>query len=285
MAWVFRQQGYRLAGANLVISGDVPQGAGLSSSASLEVVIGTALAHLSGLKLEGEAIALAGQQAENDFVGMRCGIMDQFISALGQKNHALLIDCRSLDYRAVPIPAETAIVIANSNVRRGLVDSEYNTRRRECEAAAAHFGVPALRDVAPDLFALHEDELDEIVARRARHVITENARTEAAAEALSSGDLKQMGQLMAESHRSMRDDFEITVPPIDALVEIIGEILGEAGGVRMTGGGFGGCVVALAPQEMVPDVEAAIVNNYPAATGLEATIYICQASPGVSSCS
>ena len=285
MAWVFRQQGYRLAGANLVISGDVPQGAGLSSSASLEVVIGTVLAHLSGLKLEGEAIALAGQQAENDFVGMRCGIMDQFISALGQENHALLIDCRSLDYRAVPIPAETAIVIANSNVRRGLVDSEYNTRRRECEAAAAHFGVPALRDVPPDLFALHEDELDEIVARRARHVITENARTEAAAEALSSGDLKQMGQLMAESHRSMRDDFEITVPPIDALVEIIGEILGEAGGVRMTGGGFGGCVVALAPQEMVPDVEAAIVENYPAATGLEATIYICQASPGVSSCS
>jgi galactokinase len=266
MAWVFRQQGYRLTGANLVISGDVPQGAGLSSSASLEVVIGTALAHLSGLKLEGEAIALAGQQAENDFVGMRCGIMDQFISALGQENHALLIDCRSLDYRAVPIPAETAIVIANSNVRRGLVDSEYNTRRRECEAAAAHFGVPALRDVPPDLFVLHEDELDEIVARRARHVITENARTEAAAEALSSGDLKQ-------------------VPPIDALVEIIGEILGEAGGVRMTGGGFGGCVVALAPQEMVPDVEAAIVNNYPAATGLEATIYICQASPGVSSCS
>jgi galactokinase len=196
-----------------------------------------------------------------------------------------LIDCRSLDYRAVPIPAETAIVIANSNVRRGLVDSEYNTRRRECEAAAAHFGVPALRDVPSDLFALHEDELDEIVARRARHVITENARTEAAAEALSSGDFKQMGQLMAESHRSMRDDFEITVPPIDALVEIIGEILGEAGGVRMTGGGFGGCVVALAPQEMVPDVEAAIVNNYPAATGLEATIYICQASPGVSSCS
>jgi galactokinase len=285
VAWVLSQQGFELAGANLVISGDVPQGAGLSSSASLEVVIGTTLAHLSGLRLDGKAIALAGQQAENDFVGMRCGIMDQFISALGEKNQALLIDCRSLDYRAAPIPAETAIIIANSNVRRGLVDSEYNTRRHECEAAAAHFGVPALRDVPSDVFVLHEDELDEVVAKRARHVITENARTEAAVEALTRGDLKRMGQLMAESHRSMRDDFEITVPPIDALVEIIDEILGEAGGVRMTGGGFGGCVVALAPQEMVPDVEAAIVNNYPAATGLEATIYICQASPGVSSCS
>jgi galactokinase len=223
---------------------------------------------------------LTGQQAENDFVGMRCGIMDQFIAALGQKEHALLIDCRSLDERAVPIPAGTAIIIANSNVKRGLVDSEYNTRRQECETAAAHFGVPALRDVSPDVFALHADELDETVAKRARHVITENARTEAAAEALAQGDLKRMGRLMAESHASMRDDFEITVPAIDALVEIAAEVIGDAGGVRMTGGGFGGCIVALVPQEMVPSVEAAIATHYAAASGLQATVYVCQASAG-----
>jgi galactokinase len=264
----------------MVIAGDVPQGAGLSSSASLEVAAGLALTRLSGLEVGLKAIALTGQQAENNFVGIRTGIMDQFIAALGQADRALLIDCRSLDYRAVPMPAEVAVIIANSNVKRGLVDSEYNTRRRECEAAAAHFGVPALRDVSPDIFALHADELNETVAKRARHIITENARTEAAAEALNKGNLKEMGRLMAESHASMRDDFEITVPPIDALVEIVAEVIGEAGGVRMTGGGFGGCIVALAPQEMVPAVEAAIAAKYPPASGLEATVYICQASVG-----
>lgn len=280
VAWALRQRGYSLGGANLVIAGNVPKGAGLSSSASLEVAVGLALIRLSGLDVDLKTLALAGQQAENDFVGMRCGIMDQFIAALGQADHALLIDCRSLDEQAVPIPPGVAVIIANSNVKRGLVDSEYNTRRRECETAAAHFGVPALRDVSPDIFALHADELDETVARRARHVITENARTEAAAEALAQGNLKRMGQLMAESHLSMRDDFEITVPPIDALVDIIGEVIGGAGGVRMTGGGFGGCVVALAPQEFAPAVEAAIAQKYPAASGLKATVYICQASAG-----
>jgi galactokinase len=284
VAWVLNQQGHELAGANLVISGNVPQGAGLSSSASLEVVIGTALSEMNGLKLDGKTIALTGQKAENDFVGMKCGIMDQFISALGQKDHALLIDCRSLDYRAVPIPAATAIIIANSNVKRGLVDSAYNIRRAECEAAAAHFGVQALRDVPPDVFALHEDELSETVAKRARHVISENARTEAAAKALSEGDLKRMGLLMAESHASMRDDFEITVPPIDTLVEIMGGVIGEAGGVRMTGGGFGGCAVALVPEELVSEVELAINRAYPAASGLVATVYICWASAGAGFC-
>jgi galactokinase len=282
VAWGLIQRGYTLRGANLVISGNVPLGAGLSSSASLEVVVGTALAHLSELDIAPKTIALNGQQAENEFVGVKCGIMDQFISALGQEGHALLIDCRSLDHRAVPIPPGTAIIIANSNVKRGLVNSEYNARRQECEAAAAHFGVLALRDVSADIFALHEDELNETVARRARHVITENIRTEAAAAALTRGDLKQMGQLMAESHASMRDDFEITVPPINALVEIMTGVIGMAGGARMTGGGFGGCVVGLAPQELVPEVEAAIAAKYPATSGLEATVYVCQASAGVS---
>jgi len=280
VAWALQQRGHSLPGVNMVIAGDVPQGAGLSSSASLEVAVGTLFNHLGGLGLDGKTIALVGQQAENEFVGVNCGIMDQFISALGQPDHALLIDCRSLEYRAVPIPPDTAIIIVNSNVKRGLVDSEYNTRRRECETAAAHFGVPALRDVSADVFALHEDELDETVAKRARHIITENARTEAAAEVLSAGDLPAMGRLMAESHVSMRDDFEITVPPIDALVEIIGEVVGEGGGVRMTGGGFGGCVVALTPRELVEPIKTAIAQKYPAASGLDATVYVCQASAG-----
>jgi len=280
VAWALQQRGHSLPGVNMVIAGDVPQGAGLSSSASLEVAVGTLFNHLGGLGLDGKTIALVGQQAENEFVGVNCGIMDQFISALGQPDHALLIDCRSLEYRAVPIPPDTAIIIVNSNVKRGLVDSEYNTRRRECETAAAHFGVPALRDVSADVFALHEDELDETVAKRARHIITENARTEAAAEVLSADDLPAMGRLMAESHISMRDDFEITVPPIDTLVDIIGGVVGENGGVRMTGGGFGGCVVALTPRELVEPIKTAIAQKYPAASGLDATVYVCRASAG-----
>ncbi|MBN1217287.1 MAG: galactokinase [Anaerolineae bacterium] len=284
VAWTLIQRGYKLHGVSMVIAGNVPLAAGLSSSASLEVATGTAFNHLSELGLDGKTIALIGQHAENNFVGMKCGIMDQFISALGQKGHALLIDCRSLDYQAVPIPPDVAIVIVNSNYKRtgqGLLDSEYNTRRQECETAAAHFGVPALRDVSPAVFAARADELSETVAKRARHVITENARTEAAVAALNNGDLDRISQLMAESHASMRDDFEITVPPIDALVEIVANVLGAAGGVRMTGGGFGGCIVALVPQALMPQVKAAIIEKYPAASGgLAATIYVCQASAG-----
>ncbi|HMQ52039.1 MAG TPA: galactokinase [Anaerolineae bacterium] len=285
VAWGLLEQGYNLRGANLVVAGNIPQGAGLSSSAALEVATGAALSRVSGLDIDGKTLALTGQRAENGFVGVQTGIMDQFISALGQPDHALLIDCRSLEYRPVPIPPGTAIIIANSNIKRGLVDSEYNTRRQECEAAAAYFGVAALRDVPPDLFAVHEDELGEVVARRARHVITENARTEAAAEALAKSDLRAMGRFMAESHESMRDDFEITVPAIDTLVEIMAGVIGEAGGARMTGGGFGGCVVGLAPEGLVPEVLAAIAAKYPAASGREATVYVCRASAGVSSCS
>jgi galactokinase len=284
VAWALSQRGYQLQGMNMVIAGNVPLAAGLSSSASLEVAVGTAFNYFSELGLDGKTMALTCQQAENDFVGMKCGIMDQFISALGQKDHALLIDCRSLDYQTVPIPANVAIVIVNSNFKReglGLLDSEYNTRRQECETAAAHFGVPALRDVSLDVFASHADELTEIVAKRARHVITENDRTEAAAKALTKSDLTWMSQLMTESHASMRDDFEITVPPIDALIEIVADVVGDAGGVRMTGGGFGGCIVALVPQNLVPQVKTAIIEKYPAASGgLLATIYVCRASAG-----
>ncbi|VVA50770.1 Galactokinase [Serratia ficaria] len=272
-------------GADLVIAGDVPQGAGLSSSASLEVAVGQALQALYALPLDGVALALNGQEAENRFVGCNCGIMDQLISALGQRDHALLIDCRTLSTRAVSVPDNIAVVIINSNVKRGLVDSEYNTRRRQCEEAARFFGVKALRDVSPELFFSIQHELDPIVAKRARHVITENDRTLAAADALAAGDMPLMGRLMAESHASMRDDFEITVPPIDRLVEIVKAIVGDRGGVRMTGGGFGGCVVALMPQALVEPVRAAVAREYPLQTdGLRETFYVCKASQGAGSC-
>ncbi|CNF62880.1 galactokinase [Yersinia mollaretii] len=272
-------------GADLVISGNVPQGAGLSSSASLEVAVGQALQSLYQLPLSGVELALNGQEAENQFVGCNCGIMDQLISALGKQDHALLIDCRTLETRAVPMPAKVAVVIINSNVKRGLVDSEYNTRRQQCETAARFFGVKALRDVDPTLFFSIQDELDPVVAKRARHVITENERTLAAADALACGDLKLMGQLMQESHISMRDDFEITVPPIDSLVDIVKSVIGEQGGVRMTGGGFGGCIVALMPTSLVEQVRATVAREYPAhSDGRTETFYVCQASQGAGLC-
>ena len=272
------------SGADMVISGNVPQGAGLSSSASLEVAVGQALKSLYDLPLDGVALALNGQEAENQFVGCNCGIMDQLISALGKENHSLLIDCRSLETRAVSMPKNAAVVIINSNVKRGLVDSEYNARREQCEVAARFFGVKALRDVDPALFFSIQDELDPVVARRARHVITENDRTLAAADALASGDLKRMGELMAESHASMRDDFEITVPQIDKLVEIVKEVIGDKGGVRMTGGGFGGCIVALVPEDMVEKVRHAVEQQYQAHSGLKETFYVCTASQGAGVC-
>ncbi|KAB7898990.1 galactokinase [Rouxiella sp. S1S-2] len=272
------------SGADMVISGNVPQGAGLSSSASLEVAVGQALKSLYDLPIDGVELALNGQEAENQFVGCNCGIMDQLISALGKENHALLIDCRSLETKAVSMPENASVVIINSNVKRGLVDSEYNTRRKQCEEAARFFGVKALRDVDLAQFAAKQEGLDPLTARRARHVITENDRTEAAAIALSHGDLKKMGVLMAESHASMRDDFEITVPPIDTLVEIVKSVIGEQGGVRMTGGGFGGCIVALIPSELVEQVRKTVAHEYHAKTGIKETFYVCQASEGASIC-
>lgn len=271
-------------GVDMVIAGNVPQGAGLSSSASLEVAVGTVFQQLYHLKLDGAAIAVNGQEAENQFVGCNCGIMDQLISALGKKDHAMLLDCRTLGTRPVSMPKDIAVVIINSNFRRNLVGSEYNTRREQCETGARFLAQPALRDVDINQFKAVEHELDPQVAKRVRHVLTENARTLEAADALSRGDLKRMGELMAESHASMRDDFEITVPPIDTLVEIVKAEIGERGGVRMTGGGFGGCVVALMPFDLVDSVKAAVAEQYEAKTGIKETFYVCTASEGAGQC-
>ena len=275
------RRGLPLQGMEMAISGDVPQGAGLSSSASLTVAVGRLFATLPGLEgLSPIDIALVAQHAENDFVGTQCGNMDQIISASGVDGHALLIDCRSLETRPVAIPAGAAIMILHSHVRRGLVDSEYNTRRQQCEAAARHFGVKALRDVDLATLEARGAGLDDVTYKRARHVITENARVLEAAEALGAGDLARMGTLMAASHVSMRDDFEITVPPVDRLVEIVAGVVKEAGGVRMTGGGFGGCIVALVPHGLVEDVRAAVLRDYRAPGGEQSTIYVCSAAQG-----
>ncbi|MBM7342519.1 galactokinase [Pantoea coffeiphila] len=279
-----QQRQPNFGGADLVISGNVPQGAGLSSSASLEVAVGTVFNHLYGLALDGAAIAVNGQEAENQFVGCNCGIMDQLISALGEKDHAMLLDCRTLGTRPVPMPEDIAVVIINSNFRRSLVGSEYNTRRQQCEEGAAFFGQSSLRDVTLAQFNERQNELDPLVAKRVRHVLTENARTLEAADALANGNLTRMAVLMAESHASMRDDFEITVPAIDQLVDIVKAALGESGGVRMTGGGFGGCVVALMPQDRVAGVKAAVAEQYEAQSGIKETFYVCKASEGAGPC-
>lgn len=275
-----QKRGFEFAGVDIAVSGNVPQGAGLSSSAALEVVIGQTIKELYGIEITQAEIALNGQQAENEFVGCNCGIMDQMISAEGKANHALLLDCRSLETKAVPMPDDMAVVIINTNKKRGLVDSEYNTRREQCEEAAQVFGVKALRDVTIEEFNSRAHELDEVVAKRARHVITENDRTVQAAEALRQDDIRRLGELMAESHASMRDDFEITVKEVDTLVDIVKGVIGDQGGVRMTGGGFGGCIVALVPPALVGDIKATVEREYEAATGLKEDIYVCQATDG-----
>ncbi|MCW7555991.1 galactokinase [Endozoicomonas gorgoniicola] len=282
VATALLERGLTLKGANMAIIGNVPQGAGLSSSACLEVCTGLALTRMSGHDISLKDLALIGQEAENKYVGVNCGIMDQMVSARGEEGHAMLLDCRSLDTRSIAIPQGAAVVIINSNKKRGLVDSEYNTRRQQCEAVAKHFDVKALRDITVEMLEARKDELDEVAYRRARHVVTEDVRTLEAAEVMPQGNLKRMGELMAASHISMRDDFEITVPEIDTIVDIVKDVIGAEGGVRMTGGGFGGCVVALAPESKVEAIRQAIDNQYKTATGLVADIYVCKASQGAS---
>ena len=274
-----RETNSDFGGVNLAITGNVPQGAGLSSSASFEMAILKTIVDLYQLDLDGVAAALLGQRAENEFVGCNCGIMDQLVSSLGLEGHAMLLDCRSLTYQDAPIPKGMVILVVNSNVQRGLVDSEYNARRQQCEEVARVLDVRALRDVS--LEQLNEAEnLSEEQYRRARHVITENARTVAAMTAMQASDIKTLGSLMGQSHDSLRDDYEVTTKELDGLVSIIKGVIGDAGGVRMTGGGFGGCVVALIPADLESAVIAAVGVQYSSQFGLEAEVYRCMASTG-----
>jgi galactokinase len=252
--------GLELPGADIAIMGDMPQGSGLSSSAALENAVGLALAALCGKPdIDRVRLAQLGQRTEHDFAGCKCGIMDQLVSACASEGHALLIDCRSLEMRNIAIPDNVAIMIVQSGIKRGLVESKYNDRRAQCEAAACHYGVAALRDLAE---VPEQGSLDDTAYRRARHVISENARTLAAANALAAGDLQRLGHLMAESHFSMRNDFEMSLPVIDQLQSILVEAIGQAGGARLTGGGFGGAVVAVLPVEQIEAVQAAVTAHY-----------------------
>lgn len=281
IVWSLLQQRRELRGMDAVVSGNIPIGAGLSSSAAIEVAVGFALLKLSESEINLKDLALAAQKAENDFVGMRCGIMDQFIACLGQADHALLIDCRDLSYQNLPMPLEASVIIVDSGVHRGLMDMEYNFRREDCEKAARHFGVSVLRDVSMAALRERAHAMSAVVQRRAHHVISENHRTLAAADALRTRDLSTFGELMTASHASLRDDFEVSCPELDWLVDMALDVKGVYG-ARLTGAGFGGCMVALVEKEAVDDLVKTIDTNYGPVTGRQATIYICRASAGVS---
>jgi galactokinase len=284
VARALEETGHHVAGANLLIAGDVPIGAGLSSSASLEIAAGYALLANSAAVPAPRELATIAQRAENDFVGIRCGIMDQLASACGVENHALLIDCRSLEVRAYPVPANVKLVICNSMVPRELSGSEYNARRADCEAGvralASHLpGVRALRDVTLDQLERYRSAMSETVYRRCRHVITENARTLQAAEALEQKQFGTLRELMGASHRSLRDDYQVSCAEVDLLVELADRVTGVYG-ARMTGAGFGGCTINLVESASVAEFEPKVALEYERQTGRKPEIYICHAADG-----
>ena len=279
VAWALQEHGYAPHGWDGVISGDVPIGSGLSSSAALELATARAFYCVSDFDWQPAAMAQVGRAAENEWLGIQTGIMDQMISAAGRADRALLIDCRSLETTAAPLPPGTVVVILDTGTRRGLVDSKYNERQAQCEAAARHFGVAALRDVTLADFEQRAAELDSLIRRRARHVISENARTLKARAAMQAGDAAALGRLMLDSHLSLRDDFEVSSAALDAIVDCANA---QAGcyGARMTGAGFGGCAVALVAAAEVEAFVAQTRACYIAATGNQPTLYITRASQG-----
>ncbi|HLI48540.1 MAG TPA: galactokinase [Chthonomonas sp.] len=285
MAWALQNRGLSLRGVQAVLQGNIPPGAGLSSSAALLVASGLLLLSAAHQTLDPVELALTAQQAEREFVGVNVGIMDQFISVLGQKDHALFIDTRTLHYEPVPLPTSgVVIVIANTNKPRGLVDSAYNQRRAECEEALAYLkrflpSIRALRDVTPEAFAQWEASLPEVPRKRARHVITENERVLQSVEALKKGDIARFGHLMNASHNSLRDDYEVSCTELDALVEAAWALPGVYGS-RMTGAGFGGCTVSLVAEEALERFCQEVPKRYREATGREATILITRAAQG-----
>ena len=279
VAWALQNAGFTLTGFDAVIEGNVPLGSGLSSSAATELATVTAFRALGNLAVDPVQAALLSQTAENDFVGVKCGIMDQYISSLGQAGHALLIDCRSLAYEAVPLPTGVQFIIVDSGVRRGLVDSAYNERRAQCEEGAQRLGVTALRDVDPAQFERLAADLPPLVAQRCRHVVEENARVLHSVAALQRGDVAAFGLDMDKSHVSLRDLYAVSHPALDTLVEIARAAPGCLGS-RLTGAGFGGCTVSLALTEHVQAVVDAIRDEYPRRTGLTPQIYLSGAEAG-----
>lgn len=280
-----QDRGLPLRGADLLIDSDIPLGSGLSSSAALEVAVGYALQLLNQQSLPGEELALLAQAAENQFVGVQCGIMDQFIVTLGQAEQALLIDTRDLGYELVPLPSSVRVVVCDSRVERTLAGSAYNQRRAECAEAVQllqpHLPhISALRDVTPDDLARYGDELPPLVQARARHVVSENARTLTGAAALRAGNLADFGQCMHDSHTSLRDDYAVSIEELDVLVAAATAVPGCYGS-RLTGAGFGGCTVSLVDAVAVAAFQSQVAAAYQATCERTAAIYVCAVSAGV----
>jgi galactokinase len=284
VAWVLQQKGLAVCGMDAVIAGNVPIGSGLSSSAAVEVATAVALCDLCALDLASVELALLCQKAENEFVGMQCGIMDQFISALGQRGHAVLIDCRSLEYQLAPLPAGVAIVVCDTMKRRGLVDSEYNARRRECEHGVELLraflpGIRLLRDVTSADLQRYGQTLPPVTLQRCRHVVSEDERTLQAVVAMRTGRVEEFGRLMCQSHVSLRDDYEVSCRELDVMVEIARQ-QPNCLGARMTGAGFGGCTVSLVRADAAAQFARQVAAAYASQTGVVPDVYVCEASPG-----
>jgi galactokinase len=284
-ALALESSGYELCGANILVRGQVPIGSGLSSSAAIEVSTGYALLDISKETIDLKQLALACRQAENEFVGARVGIMDQFISTHGRAGHALMLDCRSLESKALPIPPGALLGICNTGVKHQLAGGEYNVRRAQCEEAVRRLssllpGIQALRDVTPSQLEEHKGLLPEVIYRRCRHVVTENERVLQAAEALLRGNLPAVGMLMAESHRSLRDDYEVSCAELDTMVEIACAQPGVIG-ARMTGGGFGGCTINLVHADAAEAFKASVAAEYEKRTDIRPDIYVVSATEGV----
>ena len=284
VAWVLRQQGYKLAGANLLVHGEVPIGAGLSSSAALEVSSALSLLSLRDTRLPLPEVAKLCRAAENTFVGAKVGIMDQFVSCMGRAGHAFFLDCRSLEFKFVPIPAGLQFVVCNTMVKHDLATGAYNQRRTECEEGVRCFAqwqptIRALRDVSVEVLEQHSKALPATILKRCTHVIHENQRTLDMARVLQEGDLNKVGQFMRESHGSLRDLYEVSCHELDIMVESAEGLAGFIGG-RMTGGGFGGCTVNLVREENAAEFAAKIAERYRQATGIDPQTYLCSAEDG-----
>jgi galactokinase len=284
VATVLRQDGRGLRGANLLVRGEVPIGAGLSSSAAVEVASALALLSLSGERLALPEVAKLCRRAENDFVGARVGIMDQFVSCMGKAGHAFFLDCRSLKFKLVPLPPDIRLVVCNTMVKHALASGSYNKRREECEEgvrilARGDLRIRALRDVSLELLERHARDLPGVVYKRCSHVVRENQRVLDAVECLTQGDLKRLGELMRDSHRSLRDLYEVSCQELDVMVEAAEGLPGYCGG-RMTGGGFGGCTVNLVRSADADDFAEQIAKRYQEATGIKPNVYVCSAEDG-----
>ncbi len=281
-----QKAGYPLQGANLIFISNIPKGAGLSSSAALEVVTALTMAKLNLLEIEPVEMAHLCRRAENNFVGVACGIMDQYVSCLGQKKYALFIDCRTNEYELIPFRNhDYQIVICNSKIQRGLINSEYNKRREQCKRAAEFFNhklkreIRALRDVTINEYKKYQAQLPEVIARRAKHVISENYRVQAGVQALRMGNYSAFGQLMIESHQSLKDDYEVSCAELDLLVDLALKQKGVLG-ARMTGAGFGGCTVNLIEKNYLDAFKKKIKNEYKKITGIIPDIYVTPPAEG-----